>query len=137
MSSALRRGVQASDRSPVEWHNQQLFFNQTEDVQTRIQCWFENGTLWLNQALIAELFHVSVPTVNEHLKGICDDGELDFGPTIRKFRIVRIEDKREVAREIEHYSLPVILAIGYRGRGTQFPTDYRSNQCSRRKLSRR
>ena len=73
--------------------------------------------------MIAELFQISVPTVNEHLKGIYEDGELDPGPTIRKFRIVRLEGKRDVAREIEHYSLPAILAVGYRvrsHRGTQF-----------------
>ena len=100
-----------------------IILYQTEDGRTRIECRFENETIWLTQALIAELFQVSVPTVNEHLKGIYDDGELSSGPTIRKFRIVRLEGNREVAREIEHYSLPAILAVGYRvrsHRGTQF-----------------
>jgi hypothetical protein len=96
---------------------------QTEDGRTRIQCRFENETLWLTQALISELFQVTVPTVNEHLKGIYAEGELAAGATIRKFRIVRIEGKREVAREIEHYNLDAILAVGFRvrsHRGTQF-----------------
>jgi hypothetical protein len=96
---------------------------QTEDGRTRVQCRLENQTIWLTQALIAELFDVSVPTVNEHLKGIYSEGELEMEPTIRSFRIVRFEGKREVAREIEHYSLPAILAVGYRvrsHRGTQF-----------------
>jgi hypothetical protein len=100
-----------------------IILYQTEDGRTRIECRFENETIWLTQALIAELFQISVPTVNEHLKGIYDDTELDSGPTIRKFRIVRVEGNREVAREIEHYSLPAILAVGYRvrsHRGTQF-----------------
>jgi hypothetical protein len=64
-----------------------------------------------------------VPTVNEHLKGIYAEGELAAGATIRKFRIVRTEGKREVAREIEHYNLDAILAVGFRvrsHRGTQF-----------------
>lgn len=83
----------------------------TEDGRTRIQCCFENESIWLPQLLIAELFQVTVPTVNEHLKGIFADGELQAGATIRKFRIVRIEGKREIAPEIEHFSLPAILAV--------------------------
>ena len=101
----------------------QIILYQTEDGRTLIQCRFENETIWLTQALIAELFQVSVPTVNEHLKGIYDDGELDPAPTLRKFRIVRIEGKREVSRELDHYNLAAILAVGYRvrsSRGTQF-----------------
>ncbi|MGA2543274.1 MAG: virulence RhuM family protein [Verrucomicrobiota bacterium] len=95
----------------------------TEDGRTRIQCRFEHETIWLTQALIGELFQVTVPTVNEHLKGIFAEGELAPEATIRKFRIVRSEGAREVAREIEHYSLEAILAVGYRvrsHRGTQF-----------------
>jgi len=100
-----------------------LILYQTEDGRTRIQCRFENETIWLTQANMAELFQVTVPTVNEHLKGIYDESELLAEATIRNFRIVRIEGKREVARQIEHYSLPAILAVGFRvrnHRGTQF-----------------
>jgi hypothetical protein len=103
--------------------NSEIILYQTEDGRTRIQCRFENETLWLTQALISELFQVTVPTVNEHLKGIYAEGELAAGATIRKFRIVRSEGKREVAREIEHYNLDAILAVGFRvrsHRGTQF-----------------
>ena len=88
--------------------NSEIILYQTEDGRTRIQCRFENETLWLTQALISELFQVTVPTVNEHLKGICAEGELAAGATFRKFRIVRTEGKREVAREIDHYNLDVI-----------------------------
>ena len=100
-----------------------IILYQAEDGRTRIQCRFEDETLWLTQALIAELFQVTVPTVNEHLKGIFAEGELAPEATIRKFRIVRSEGVREVARELEHYNLPAILAVGYRvrsHRGTQF-----------------
>src|ERR1017187_2207391 len=100
-----------------------MILYQTEDGRTRIQCRFEGETIWLTQALIAELFQVTVPTVNEHLKGIFAEGELAPEATIRKFRIVRSEGVREVARELEHYNLPAILAVGYRvrsHRGTQF-----------------
>jgi hypothetical protein len=103
--------------------NSEIILYQTEDGRTRIQCRFENETLWLTQALISELFQVTVPTVNEHLKGIYAEGELAAKATIRKFRIVRTEGNREVAREIEHYNLDAILAVGFRvrsHRGTQF-----------------
>lgn len=95
----------------------------TEDGRTRVECRFVDETLWLSQALIAELFQVTVPTVNEHLKNLLEEGELPPDPTIRKFRIVRREGSREVEREIEHYNLDAILAVGYRvrsERGTQF-----------------
>ena len=101
----------------------EIILYQTEDGRTRIQCRFENETLWLTQALIAELFQVTVPTVNEHLKSIYAEGELPDGATIRRFRIVRTEGRREVVREIEHYNLDAVLAVGYRvrsHRGTQF-----------------
>jgi hypothetical protein len=101
----------------------EIILYQTEDGRTRIQCRFENETLWLTQALIGELFEKDVRTINEHLVNIFDEGELSRGATIRKFRIVRTEGKREVAREIEHYNLDAILAVGFRvrsHRGTQF-----------------
>ena len=101
----------------------EILLYQTEDGRTRIECRFQDETLWLSQALIAELFQKDVRTINEHLQNIYEEAELDPAATIRKFRIVRREGKREVAREIEHYSLDAILAVGYRvrsPRGTQF-----------------
>jgi hypothetical protein len=100
-----------------------IILYQTEDGRTRIQCRFENETIWLTQALIAELFQKDVRTINEHLVNIFEEGELSREATIRKFRIVRLEGTREVAREVEHYRLEAILAVGYRvrsHRGTQF-----------------
>src|SRR5688500_8138581 len=101
----------------------ELVLYQTEDGRTRIQCRLEGDTLWLTQALIAELFQKDVRTINEHLVNIYDEGELTREATIRKLRIVRTEGRREVAREIEHYNLDAILAVGFRvrsHRGTQF-----------------
>jgi hypothetical protein len=96
---------------------------QTEDGRTRVQCRFDDRTIWLTQALMAELFQKDVRTINEHLGNVYDEGELDRAGTIRKFRIVRREGSRNVAREVEHYRLEAILAVGYRvrsTRGTQF-----------------
>lgn len=72
-----------------------------------------NETLWLSQKQIAEIFGVSVPTINEHIKNILNDGELD-NSTIRNFLIVQNEGKREVRREIAHCNLDMIIAVGYR-----------------------
>ena len=101
----------------------EIILYQTEDGRTRVQCRFEDETLWLSQALIAELFEKDVRTINEHLMNIFEEGELRREATIRKFRIVRLEGAREVAREMEHYNLDAILAVGFRvrsHRGTQF-----------------
>ena len=101
----------------------EIVLYQTEDGRTRVECRFVDETLWLSQALIAELFQKDVRTVNEHLQNIYEEGEIEEQATIRKFRIVRREGPREVEREIEHYNLDAILAVGYRvrsERGTQF-----------------
>lgn len=101
----------------------EIVFYQGEDGRSRIQVRLDGGTVWLPQRLLAELFQVSVPTINEHLGNIFGEQELDPAATIRKFRIVQTEGRREVSRLVDHYSLDVILAVGYRvrsHRGTQF-----------------
>ena len=101
----------------------EILLYQTEDGRTRVECRFEDETIWLTQALMAELYQKDVRTINEHLKKIYDERELEREPTVRKYRIVRREGNRRVSREIEHYSLDAILAVGYRVRslrGTQF-----------------
>ena len=94
-----------------------------QDGATRLQVRLDGQTVWLSQRLIAELYQVSVKTVNEHLVNVYDEGELDPGATVRSFRIVQREGARDVARSIEHYNLDAILAVGYRvrsARGTAF-----------------
>jgi len=101
----------------------EIILYETEDGRTRLECRFVAETIWLSQALIADLFQKDVRTISEHLQNIFEEGELDPGATIRKFRIVRQEGVREITRDIEHYSLDAILAVGYRvhsPRGTQF-----------------
>ena len=100
-----------------------IILYQTEDGRTRIQCRFDAETLWLTQVQIAELFQTSVPNINLHLSAIYAEGELAEAATIKSYLIVRTEGARQVSREVLHYSLPVILAVGYRvrsHRGTQF-----------------
>jgi len=101
----------------------ELILYRTEDGRTRVECRFVGETVWLSQALMAELFQKDVRTINEHLRNLIAEGELDPAATIRKFRIVRLEGSRDVTRDVEHYSLDAILAVGYRvrsPRGVQF-----------------
>lgn len=95
----------------------------SSDGSVRVECRFESDTIWLSQASMADLYDKDVRTINEHLINIFSEGELGQSSTIRKFRIVRQEGKRQVSREIDHYNLEAILAVGYRvrsQRGTQF-----------------
>lgn len=95
----------------------------TPDGGKRIEVLHEEETLWATQRQLADLFGVDVRTVNEHLINVYETAELDRDRTIRKIRIVRTEGTREVAREIEHYSLDAIISVGYRvnsGEATQF-----------------
>jgi len=101
----------------------QIIIYEAENGKTRIEARFENENVWLTQKLIAELFDVDVRTVNEHLVNIYLERELNENSTVRKFRIVQKEASREIARDIKHYNLDAILAVGYRvrsDRGTQF-----------------
>ncbi|MEV0080927.1 virulence RhuM family protein [Nocardia neocaledoniensis] len=95
----------------------------TEDGRTEVQLRTVDGTVWLTQRQMADLFDKDVRTINEHIKTIYEDGECVMEATIRKFRMVRVEGDREVTRDIDHYNLDVILAVGYRvrsPRGVQF-----------------
>ncbi len=92
---------------------------QSVDGHTKVECRFEADTLWLTQKMIADLYQKKVNTINEHLTSIYQDGELDQNLTLRKFRIVQQEGKRQVSRDIEHYNLDAILSVGYRVRSTQ------------------
>jgi hypothetical protein len=106
-----------SDRPP---DGQVLIYR---DGSTELRVRLDGTTVWLPQRLIAELFQVTVPTVNEHLANVYDETELDPEATIRKFRIVQTEGNRQVSRLVDHYSLDAILAVGYRvrsARGTAF-----------------
>jgi len=96
---------------------------QTEDGRTRIQCRFENETLWLTQAQIAELFQTTPQNVTLHLKAIFAEKELSEAATCKDYLQVRSEGSREITRKLRHYRLEAILAVGFRvrsHRGTQF-----------------
>ncbi len=86
----------------------------------KIRVRVEDENVWLTQKLIAELFEVSIPTVNEHLKNIFESSELEENSVIRNF-LITAKDGKDY--DVKHYNLDAILAVGYRvrsDRGTQF-----------------
>lgn len=104
-------------------NSQQFLLFSTDDGRVQIQCRFEGETLWLPQSAIAELYQVTPQAITQHIKSIYEDEELDENSTCKDYLQVQREGSREVKRQVRHYSLPVILAIGYRvrsTRGTQF-----------------
>lgn len=75
---------------------------------------FENETVWLTQAQFAELYRVNVPAINKQIQNIFEDEELQEDATISRMEIVQIEGNREVSREVTHYNLEMLIALGYR-----------------------
>lgn len=94
-----------------------LIYSTGDGMQVQLR--YEGDGLWMSQAQMAELFGVDVRTVNEHVLNVYRDGELDEAATNRKFRIVRMEGAREVAREVNHYNLDMVISVGYRVSSTQ------------------
>ena len=95
-------------------HESNLIFYTTPNGQVSVQVQYEDGSFWLTQKRMAELFGVDVRTINEHLQNIYHSKELLKEPTIRKIRIVQQEGKRDVSRELDFYNLDAIIAVGYR-----------------------
>ncbi len=91
-----------------------LILYTTPDGHVNVQVQFEDGTFWLTQKRMAELFGVEVNTINYHLKEIFKSEELNEDSTIRKIRIVQQEGTRKVSRELDFYHLDAIIAVGYR-----------------------
>ena len=92
----------------------EIIIYQTDDGQTKIDVRFEDETVWLTQAQLVDLYQSSKANISEHIKHIFEEGELDEGATVRKFRTVQIEGSREVGREQVFYNLDMIISLGYR-----------------------
>jgi len=89
----------------------------------QIQVKLEEDTVWLSQAQMAELFEKDRDTISEHIQNIYKEAELSQKQTTRKFRVVQIEGKKNVEREVSFYNLDMVISVGYRvnsKRGTQF-----------------
>lgn len=100
-----------------------ILLYQTPDGKTRLEVQLQGETVWLTQKQMADLFQKDVRTISEHIRNVYDEGELAPDPTLRNFRMVQSEGKRQVERDVAHYNLDVIISVGYRvksHRGTQF-----------------
>ena len=84
------------------------------DQQDSIEMHYEDDNIWLTQKMMATLYDVDVRTINEYIKKIYSDSELEEDATIRNFRIVQIEGSRQVTRDIKHYNLQMIIAVGFK-----------------------
>ena len=84
------------------------------DQQDSIEMRYEDENIWLTQKMMATLYDVGLPTINEHIKKIYADSELEESATIRNFRIVQTEGSRQVTRDTKHYNLQMIIAVGFK-----------------------
>ena len=84
--------------------------NQADSIEMR----YEDENIWLTQKMMATLYDVGLPTINEHIIKIYADSELEESATIRNFRIVQTEGSRQVTRDTKHYNLQMIIAVGFK-----------------------
>jgi hypothetical protein len=104
-------------------NNSEILIYQNSEGNIKIDVRLEEESVWLTQAQLCELFQKSKATISEHIKNVFEEGELDALATVRNFRTVQTEGKREVERAIDYYNLDVIISVGYRVKspqGTQF-----------------
>ena len=90
------------------------FVAATGESDVSFEMRYEDENIWLTQKMMAALYDVGLPTINEHIKKIYADGELTEAATIRKFRIVQNEGGRQVTRSVNHYNLQMIIAVGFK-----------------------
>jgi len=82
--------------------------------EASVEMRYEDENIWLTQKMMATLYDVSVPAINQHLKRIFSDNELTREATVKQYLIVQTEGNREVRREVEHYNLQAIIAVGFK-----------------------
>ena len=90
------------------------FVASTGADEKSIEMRYEDENIWLTQKMMASLYDVDVRTINDHIKKIYSDSELEQSATIRKYRIVQTEGSRQVAREVNHYNLQMIITVGFK-----------------------
>ena len=107
--------------------NNDIVIFETEDNQVKLPVTVEDETVWLNRNQMSELFDRDVKTIGKHINNALKEELSVDNSTVAKFATVQIEGEREVERNIEYYSLDVIISVGYRvksKRGTQFRIRY-------------
>jgi hypothetical protein len=90
------------------------FVAATGTTEASVEMRYEDENLWLTQKMMATLYDVSVSAINQHLKRIYADNELERAATIKQYLIVQTEGAREVQRQLEHYNLQAIIAVGFK-----------------------
>ncbi len=90
------------------------FVAATGDDKNSVEVRYEDENIWITQKMLAILYEVDVRTINYHIKKIFEDSELTEDSTIRNFRIVQTEGTRQVSRDVEHYNLQMIIAVGFK-----------------------
>lgn len=90
------------------------FIAATGDDKNSVEVRYEDENIWITQKMLAALYEVETNTINYHIKKIFEDSELTEEATIRNFRIVQTEGTRQVSRDIEHYNLQMIIAVGFK-----------------------
>ena len=94
--------------------NNGIIIYQDENGITKVNVRFSNEDVWLTQNQLAEIYDTTQENISMHIKNIYEDKELDENRTYKKFLLVRQEGARQVKRNIDHYNLDVIIALGYR-----------------------
>lgn len=92
----------------------EILVYQNDDGSLKLDVHLQDETVWLNQAQLVKLYASSKANVSEHIKNIFEEGELSKESTVRNFRTVQTEGTRQVARNVEHYNLDMIISLGYR-----------------------
>lgn len=107
----------------MEQNKSELIIYSSDDGKVKIDVRLENGTVWLNQAQMVELYQTTKQNISLHIKNIFEEGELQESATVKEYLTVQTEGNRQVTRKQKFYNLEVIIAVGYRVkslRGTQF-----------------
>ena len=86
----------------------------TGDSPESFEMRYEDENIWLTQKMMASLYDIDTRTISDHIQKIYEDGELSKEATIRNFRIVQMEGNRQVQRNIMHYNLQLIIAVGFK-----------------------
>ena len=105
--------IMVKESSELQSGGEVIIFN-TEDGDVQVQVDTVKETVWMTQKGMAELFGVSVPAINQHVKNVYQEGELLEAATVKKNLIVQSEGSRKVQRNVDYYNLDMIIAVGYR-----------------------
>lgn len=104
--------------NPIENLKDLIIYQSKNNDNVSVEVLYDEEDFWLTQKSMSKLFNVEVNTINYHLKEIFETHELEENRTIRKIRTVQKEGNREVSREVAHYNLQMIIAIGFKVMGS-------------------